>query len=86
MPLQGGPVRVSSRWRFGLSLLAAVGGLLGLTVGICLLTGHLAGLRCLEVPYLAPFHAGGSSILRNRMVEDRFRDGLLGPEDGRKQK
>ena len=73
-------------WRFGLSLLAAVGGLLGLTVGMCLLAGHLAGLRCLEVPYLAPFHAGGGSILRNRMVEDRFRDGLLHPEDGRKQK
>ncbi len=73
-------------WRFGLSLMAAVGGLLGISVGICILVGHLAGLQCLEVPYLAPFHAGGSCILRNRMVEEKYRDPLLHPEDGRKQK
>ena len=72
-------------WRFGFGLLAAFGGLFGLTVGVCLLVGHLSGLRCLEVPYLAPFHAGGSSVLRRRMEEEKFRDSLLRPEDGRKR-
>ena len=72
-------------WRFGLGLLAAGAGLFGVTMGFVALIGHLSSLRCLEVPYLAPFHAGGSSVLRRRMVEDTARDPLLHPEDGRKQ-
>ena len=72
-------------WRLGFALIAAVAGLFGLTAGMIVLVGHLAGLQCLEVPYLAPFHKGQASVLRDRMVTDKFRDSLLHPEDGRKQ-
>ena len=72
-------------WRLLFALIAAAAGLFGLTAGLIVLVGHLAGLRCLEVPYLAPFHSGGATILRDRMVTDKFRDPLLHPKDGRKQ-
>ena len=67
------------------ALIAAVAGLFGLTAGFIVLVGHLAGLQCLEVPYLAPFHKGRANVLRDRMVTDKFRDSLLHPEDRRKQ-
>ena len=72
-------------WRLLFALIAAAAGLFGLTAGLIVLVGHLAGLQCLEVPYLAPFHTGGASVLRDRMVTDKFRDPLLHPKDGRKQ-
>lgn len=72
-------------WRLGFALIAAVAGLFGLTAGFIVLVGHLAGLQCLEVPYLAPFHKGWADVLRDRMVTDKFRDSLLHPEDRRKQ-
>ena len=72
-------------WRLLFALIAAAAGLFGLTAGLIVLVGHLAGLQCLEVPYLAPFHTGGASVLRERMVTDKFRDPLLHPKDGRKQ-
>ena len=72
-------------WRLGFALIAAVAGLFGLTAGFIVLVGHLAGLQCLEVPYLAPFHKGRADVLRDRMVTDKFRDPLLHPEDRRKQ-
>lgn len=57
-------------WRFGLAVLGAFAGLFGVTAGIIALTIHLAGLTCLDVPYLAPFHrAGEDSIMRERMHE-----------------
>ena len=73
-------------WRLGFALIAAVAGLFGLTAGFIVLVGHLAGLQCLEVPYLAPFHKGRADVLRDRMVTDKFRDSLpIYPEDRRKQ-
>lgn len=72
-------------WRLGFALIAAVAGLFGLTAGFIVLVGHLAGLQCLEVPYLAPFHKGRADVLRDRMVTDKFRDPLLHSEDRRKQ-
>ena len=72
-------------WRFGIGVLAALGGLWGVTVGLILLAGHLSGLRCLDVPYLAPFHSsGGESILRGRVAADAFRNARLHPKDGRR--
>lgn len=57
-------------WRFSLAVLGAFAGLFGVTAGIIALTIHLAGLTCLDVPYLAPFHrAGEDSIMRERMHE-----------------
>ena len=71
-------------WRFGIGVLAALGGLWGVTVGLILLAGHLSGLRCLDVPYLAPFHrSGGESILRGRLAADAFRNARLHPKDRR---
>ena len=72
-------------WRFGIGVLAALGGLWGVTVGLILLAGHLSGLRCLDVPYLAPFHSSGAeSILRGRVAADAFRNARLHPKDRRR--
>lgn len=72
-------------WRFGIGVLAALGGLWGVTVGLILLAGHLSGLRCLDVPYLAPFHSsGGESILRGLVAADAFRNARLHPKDRRR--
>lgn len=54
-------------WRFALALLGSVAGLFGVTCGAIALTIHLSGLTCLGVPYLAPFHETGNTILRLRM-------------------
>lgn len=72
-------------WRFGIGVLAALGGLWGVTMGLILLVGHLSGLRCLDVPYLAPFHSSGAeSILRGRVAVDTFRNARLHPKDRRR--
>lgn len=74
-------------WRFAIALLGAVAGLFGVTVGLIVLIIHLAGLTCLGVPYLSPFHqAGEASILRWRLKFHRFRSTRLSPEDRRNQK
>lgn len=73
-------------WRFGLGLLGAVAGLFGVTMGLIVLAIHLAGLTCLDVPYLAPFHeAGDSSILRMRMSFRTRRNKRLYPKSSAKQ-
>ena len=72
-------------WRFGIGILAAFGGLWGVSVGMILLVGHLSGLTCLDIPYLAPFHSGGGeNILRGRVAEDKLRSMRLRPRDRRK--
>lgn len=72
-------------WRFGIGVLASFGGLWGVTVGVLLLIGHLSGLTCLNVPYLAPFdRSDGESILRGRVITDRSRNPRLHPGDWRK--
>lgn len=74
-------------WRFLLAGLGAVGGLFGVTVGAIGLLIHLSGLTSLGVSYLAPFSEGGSpKILRQRLVNDKYRDRALKPEDGRNQR
>lgn len=74
-------------WRFGIGILGALAGLFGVSLGLILLVGHLSGLTCLDVPYLAPFHsAEGENILRGRLVTDAFRNARLYPEDRRKRR
>jgi spore germination protein KA len=53
-------------WRFLLTFLGGVFGLLGLTAGLLALLVHLSGLESLGGAYLAPFSAatGGGAILR----------------------
>ena len=74
-------------WRFAIAVLGAAAGLFGVTAGLIALTVHLAGLRCLDVPYLAPFHeTGDSTILRYRLALRKFRPLRLHPLDRRNQK
>ncbi len=74
-------------WRFGIAVLGAVGGLFGVTAGFLVLLIHLAGLTCLDVPYLAPFSEGADmSIFRWRLKFKKFRNARLSPQDERNQK
>ena len=74
-------------WRFVLSILAAVCGLFGVTIGGILLLLHLSGLTCLDVPYLEPFSGGRKpSILRSRLIRHKERAAELKPLDRRNQK
>lgn len=75
-------------WRFLLAVLAALGGLFGLTVGGILLLLHLAGLESFGRPYLAPFSSmrGFRALLRPRHIKTLYRDPALRPQDIRNQK
>lgn len=55
-------------WRFGLTILAAGAGLVGLVFGFMALVGHLAGLTSYGKPYLAPFSdlEAGAAVVRRR--------------------
>ena len=74
-------------WRFAIALLGAFAGLSGVVVGLILLAMHLGKLTCLDVPYLAPFQQLGTAyILRRRLVQQKWRNLWLKPEDRRNQK
>lgn len=68
-------------WRFGIALLAAMGGIWGVIAGVMILLIHLSGLRCLGVNYLAPT----GSFLRRRLKKEKFRAAQLHPKDRRNQ-
>lgn len=70
-------------WRFGIAVLGAAGGLMGVGGGLILLLVHLASLKCLGVPYLTPFHNG---LLRKRLIRYKSRNERLDPEDRRNQR
>lgn len=69
-------------WRFGIAVLASLAGLYGVAAGALILLIHLSGLKCLGVSYLSPT----GSILRKRLVNDKFRNKKLHPQDRRNQK
>jgi len=70
-------------WRFFLALLASFGGLWAVGVGFILLVLHLSKQKSLGVPYLVLF---APSLLRKRLVREKYRDRRLRPEDERKQR
>ena len=70
-------------WRFGLAILASIGGLTAVGAGLLLLVIHLASLKSLGVPYVRIFAPG---LVRKRLVKEKLRDPNLHPEDKRKQK
>lgn len=70
-------------WRFGLGVLASLGGLIAVGVGLVLLIVHLAMLKSLGVPYIVFFAPG---LIRKRLVKEKLRDERLHPEDKRKQR
>ena len=71
--------------RFALGIIAAVGGMWGLVIGMCILTGHLTMLRSLGVSYLklTPADRG---FLRRRLIKEKGRDSALNPQDKQNQK
>ena len=69
-------------YRFVLAILASVGGLIGLAAGVLLLAVHLASLKSLGVRYLL----FKPSVFRKRLVNEKWRNPSLKPEDRRKQR
>lgn len=69
-------------WRFGIAVLSTLAGLYGVAAGVLILLIHLSGLKCLGISYLSPT----GSILRKRLVNDKFRNKKLNPQDRRNQK
>ena len=70
-------------WRFGIVALTAISGLYGILGGIAILAIHLMGLRSMGRPYLG---IPEGKILRQRLVNRKWRDRKLRPEDARNQK
>lgn len=73
-------------WRFGIAVAGAVAGLFGVTVGVILLSIHLAQLQCLGVAYLSPVCGKEMPLLRWRLRFLKWRDHRLHPKDNRRQK
>ena len=69
-------------WRFLAAVFAAAAGLFGVAGCGLILLIHLSGLRCLGIPYLART----GTVLRKRLVKEKYRSGRLHPQDRRKQK
>ena len=69
--------------RFALTILASLWGLAGIGVGLVALLVHLALLKSLGVPYIIPFE---NSLLRSRMVKEKWRSHRINPIDVKKQK
>ena len=75
-------------WRLGLTVLGGVLGLFGVTAGLLLLLIKLAGLESLGRSYLAPFGEAEvkGALVRERLAEQKWRDGMLRPIDERNQR
>ena len=75
-------------WRLGLTVLGGVFGLFGVTAGLLLLLVRLAGLESLGRSYLAPFGEAEvkGALVRERLAEQKWRDGMLRPIDERNQR
>ncbi len=70
-------------WRFLLTAAAALAGLWGLAVGTLVFLIHLAGLKCLGVPYLM---VRKKDLIRYRLKNQKYRNPALDPLDEKNQK
>jgi spore germination protein KA len=75
-------------WRFGIAVVAAFSGLVGVVAGIICLLVHLMGLRSMGLPYLKPNRKSmeGGGILRPLLKKSKNRNENLKPKDRRNQK
>ena len=75
-------------WRFLVAALSVLGGIWGVLGGLLILLIHLAGLKSLDVPYLAANKSAkeGGGILRLRLFNMKMRNKHLHPQDRRNQK
>lgn len=74
-------------WRFALTVCACVAGLFSLTVGLICLTVHLGSLQSCGRPYLAPFsELRCGSVLRRRLITQKYRPAAFGAKDRRNQR
>ena len=69
-------------WRIGMCVLAGMGGLYGIGVGVFALLLHLLSLKSLGVSYLAKT----GRLLRPRLSRVKYRSRILNPRDRRNQK
>lgn len=69
-------------WRFLIAAISSLAGLYGTAAGFLILIIHLAGLKCMGIPYLA----NTGSILRKRLKKDKYRETKLNPRDKRRQR
>lgn len=72
--------------RFIISLLAAVLGLTGITIGTAILLIHLYRLKTMGVRYILVRTAPKRGVLRTRLEKQKYRDRGLRPRDERNQK
>ena len=75
-------------WRFGIGVLAALGGMTGVLAGFTVLLIHLASLKSMGIPYLTPNRNAmeGGGILRPLLKRSKSRNERLNPKDMRNQK
>ena len=69
--------------RFALAVMASIGGVWTLSIGVVLLILHLARQKSLGVGYIRIFEPG---LLRKRLAVNKSRDTVLRPGDRRNQK
>jgi spore germination protein KA len=72
-------------WRFGIGVLGMWFGIGGVAAGAGALLYHLGQIRCLGVRYLTVC-AGDKGVLRKRLKNERERNEMLHPKDGKNQK
>lgn len=72
-------------WRFGIGAVAAVAGMIGVSICIGVLLLHLSGIKSLGIPYIQVF-SGNRGLLRRRLKNVKYRDRTLKPEDEKNQK
>ena len=70
-------------WRFGLAVLASIGGLTAVAIGVLLLMLHLVSLKSLGISYIVPFEP---RLIRRRLIRDKYRDRRMRTVDKRRQK
>ena len=73
-------------WRFLIGICAALGGIIGVALGVAALALHLFSLKCLGVRYLRIRSSKNRGVLRHRLRYQKYRDRALRPVDEQNQK